>query len=143
MKEKNIEKIMELWEGDHVEFPSKSNSKDIIELYIKNLCELCEYPLKEIKWINEYEKIEGLELVSKHTTRWSDFFNIFYTFSQIYEIEDDKWQDENLDVADQTTLLSFISNSVDAFGEKDGIFYCLKTKDTILNIDMKKHSLKV
>jgi hypothetical protein len=58
MKEKNIEKIMELWEGDHVEFPSKSNSKDIIELYIKNLCELCEYPLKEIKWINEYEKIE-------------------------------------------------------------------------------------
>lgn len=114
----------------------KLKNKKTIESYIKKLCKLTEYNLKEIKWITGYHKVEGLELISKETTQWANFFNLYHTYSTIMEIGNE-WNDFNEDVADQTTILTILTESIDAFGEKDGIFYCVETDKLIKPIDMK------
>jgi hypothetical protein len=89
-------------------------------------------------WLNEYQKVDGLELICKETTKWSDFFNLYHTYMDIYDTNK-KWCDDNEDVADQTMILSYLCNNLEAFGEKDGIFYIIKREETLLKpIKIKK-----
>ena len=110
----------------------KTSLKKLIERQIRNLCNLTDYNLKEIVWLDEYQKVKGLELICKESSKWADFFNLYHTYMEIHDNDTD-WVDSNRDVSDQTTVLSYLTDNVESFGEKDGIFYVVERKETLIH----------